>query len=228
MSVAHPQARRPAFRRRACLAAAAALGVVGAGCTAGKSQVATAEPAAARQADNPSPTRFALVAADTPPAPAASVPAARLEALAIRAELRAYNGAPPVIPHEIKQITSTNCLRCHGEGPEADEKGAPKVPHVILASCTQCHVEQESEWFMEVEPAPNTFDGIPAPEAGPRAFAGAPPVVPHSTLMRPNCLSCHGPFGLAPLRSSHPQRQVCLQCHAVSAALNQRPARAGP
>ncbi|MHC4274162.1 MAG: nitrate reductase cytochrome c-type subunit [Planctomycetota bacterium] len=228
MNVADPQARRPTPRRRACLVAAAVVGLAGAGCTAGKSQVAPADSAATRQAANPPATRFALVAADAPAIPAAAIPADRLEALSIRADLRAYNGAPPVIPHEIEQRTSGECLRCHGAGPEADEKGAPKVPHVFLASCTQCHIEQESEWFLETELAPNTFDGIPAPEGGFRAFTGAPPVVPHTTLMRSNCLSCHGPFGLAPLRSSHPERQSCRQCHAVPAALNQRPARPGP
>ncbi|MHC4218584.1 MAG: nitrate reductase cytochrome c-type subunit [Planctomycetota bacterium] len=222
MNVVDPPARRIFARRWSCLVATAMVGLVGVGCTAGKGKVAPVETASPQQAGDPPVTRFAAVAAETTALPAAEIPPARIEALSIRSELRAFDGAPPVIPHEIEQIASTDCLRCHGDGPAADDKGAPKVPHVFLASCTQCHVEQESEWFFEVELAPSTFVGRPAPEGGVRAFTGAPPVMPHTTLMRSNCLSCHGPFGLAPLRSSHPERQSCRQCHAAPADLNQR------
>jgi cytochrome c-type protein NapB len=126
------------------------------------------------------------------------------------------------VPHEIEQISSADCLRCHGDSPEADEKGAPKVPHAFLANCTQCHVEKESEYLFGEELVPNTFEGVAAPGGGSRAYVGAPPLVPHSTLMRSNCLSCHGPFGLLGLQTSHPERQGCLQCHGVSAPMNQR------
>jgi nitrate reductase (cytochrome), electron transfer subunit len=54
-----------------------------------------------------------------------------------------------------------------------------------------------------------------------RAFDGAPPTIPHSTLMRTDCLSCHGPQGLYGLRTPHPERQSCLQCHAPGAHLDQ-------
>jgi cytochrome c-type protein NapB len=197
------------------------LALAGAGCAAGKGDAASAEPGPAEDqtadADRP-----LVVSADPWVPPVGDVPEDRLEALSIRAELRAFSGAPPTVPHEIEQISSVDCLRCHGDSPEADEKGAPKVPHDFLANCTQCHVEDESEYLFGDEPVPNTFAGAAAPRGGSRAYVGAPPLVPHSTLMRSNCLSCHGRFGLIALKTSHPERRGCLQCHGVSATMNQR------
>ena len=221
MNVGNSNTNAPALIRLSGIAAAA-LVLAGAGCTAGKGNPAPAEPAAANQAKDPPATDFMLVSADPWVPPVAGVPEDRLEALAIRAERRAFDGAPPTVPHEIQQISSADCLGCHGDSPKADEKGAPKVPHVFLANCTQCHVEEESEYLYGEDPAPNTFDGVAAPRGGSRAYVGAPPLVPHSTLMRSNCLSCHGPFGLTALHTSHPERPNCLQCHGVSASLNQR------
>jgi cytochrome c-type protein NapB len=235
MNVLNTPTRPPASVRLARIVVTSVVGLAGAGCTAGGGNVAPAEATAARQADQqpaarraePAPSSpFALVAAEPWIPPVAQAPPDRVEALSVRAELRAFNGAPPVVPHEIDQLSATDCLRCHGDSPEADEKGAPKVPHAFLAGCTQCHVEAESEHFFETELAANTFDGLPAPHGGSRAYAGAPPLIPHTTFMRANCLSCHGPFGLPALQSSHPERQGCLQCHAVSAQLDQRAPRA--
>ncbi len=155
-------------------------------------------------------------------------PQERLAALAKRAELRAYFGAPPVIPHEIDQFDSeAECLACHGLGPDSDDAN-PKRPHRDLASCTQCHVIAELDLFIELEGAGNGFEGLPEPTGGSRAWVGAPPTIPHSTLMRDHCLSCHGPSGLVAIRSSHPQRLNCQQCHAPSAKLNQRQASDAP
>ncbi len=156
--------------------------------------------------------------------PALSVvdPQERLAALATRAETRAYFGAPPVIPHEIDQFDSkATCLTCHGVGPDGDDAN-PKTPHRDLASCTQCHVLAELDLFIELDAAGNSFHGLPEPNGGGRAWLGAPPTIPHSTLMRDQCLSCHGPSGLVGIRSSHPERLSCRQCHAPSAKLNQR------
>ncbi|MHC4709894.1 MAG: nitrate reductase cytochrome c-type subunit [Planctomycetota bacterium] len=199
--------------------AAAALVLAGTGCTAGKGNPDPAEQV--RAEDQPA-TDFALVSADPQVPPVADVPEDRLEALSIRAELRDFSGDPPTVPHEIEQISSADCLRCHGDSPEADEKGAPKVPHAFLANCTQCHVEDESEYLFGDELVPNTFESVAAPSGGSRAYVGAPPLVPHNTLMRSNCLSCHGTFGLTGLQTSHPARPNCLQCHGVSATMNQR------
>jgi len=43
-------------------------------------------------------------------------PAAKTAALEQRAMLRAYNGAPPVIPHAVNQMSADNCMMCHEEG----------------------------------------------------------------------------------------------------------------
>jgi cytochrome c-type protein NapB len=61
--------------------------------------------------------------------------------------------------------------------------------------------------------------------SGVRAYTGAPPEIPHSTWMRETCLACHGGTGAEGLRTRHPQRQSCTQCHAPSAGLNQGPVR---
>lgn len=144
----------------------------------------------------------------------------RLAALAERAELRAYWGAPPVVPHEIGQFESAaDCRTCHDQ--DSDE-AAPRTPHVHLAGCTQCHVEQERELFFELELADNSFRGLPEPIGGQRAWPGAPPTIPHPTFMRNRCLSCHGPDSRVGIRTDHPERQSCQQCHAPSAKINQR------
>jgi cytochrome c-type protein NapB len=46
--------------------------------------------------------------------------------------------------------------------------------------------------------------------------------MPHPMHMRSECDSCHGPSGRPGLRTSHPDRQNCVQCHASSAPLDQR------
>jgi cytochrome c-type protein NapB len=67
----------------------------------------------------------------------------------------------------------------------------------------------------------NEFVGTKAPLKGTRAWPQAPPTMPHRTLMREDCLSCHGPQGLFGLRTPHPDRRSCTQCHVPSAELDQ-------
>jgi cytochrome c-type protein NapB len=153
--------------------------------------------------------------------------ASRRETLAARARRRAFDGAPPVVPHPIDQRSTASCLVCHGEGlsigtaPTGVATRATKLSHGFLANCTQCHVEQQAtdlEAFPHVE---NSFEGKAAPLGGRRAWTGAPPTVPHSVFMRESCLSCHGPAGAEPIRTTHAWRTNCLQCHAPSAVLDQ-------
>jgi cytochrome c-type protein NapB len=149
-------------------------------------------------------------------------PEVKRAALATWEARRAYNGAPPVVPHPIAQQSSAACLACHGPGLRVGDLTASRVPHATMTSCTQCHVEQVFQGTIEpAEPVVNGFKGLPAPFEGPRAGPGAPPLVPHSTLMRTECLSCHGPSAPAGLQTTHPERLACLQCHAPSAELNQ-------
>jgi len=52
---------------------------------------------------------------------------------------RAYQGAPPLIPHDVEARKGA-CLTCHESG-LAD---APIVPHPTRSfSCLQCHVGQD-------------------------------------------------------------------------------------
>jgi cytochrome c-type protein NapB len=140
----------------------------------------------------------------------------------VRATRRAFPGAPPVVPHPIDQMSTSSCMVCHAEG-LAIGKGvrAPKMSHAVLTSCTQCHVDLESPDFAPGTIGANTFQRTETPFAGDRAWPGAPPAIPHPTWMRETCLSCHGPSGPAAIRTSHPTRVSCRQCHPQSAVLDQ-------
>lgn len=161
------------------------------------------------------------------------------EALRRRQSRRAYDGAPPTIPHHVKQSAAAECMACHGEGLRLGKLQASIIPHDNFTNCTQCHVpdmeglgdfpgsQQPPGSKNALPPDPrakgNTFTGTFPPRKGERAWDIAPPVIPHGTFMRQSCLSCHGPTGSDPMRSTHPERQNCTQCHAPSAALDLRP-----
>lgn len=145
-------------------------------------------------------------------------PAARLAALQRRAERRAYAGAPPVVPHAIAQRDPAACLVCHGPGQRIGALIAPRMSHPPYQNCQQCHVEARVI-DPAVDAALNAFIGAAECGPGPRAFATAPPAMPHRTFMREDCLSCHGPLGAPALRTTHPERTNCQQCHAPSAHL---------
>lgn len=152
---------------------------------------------------------------------------ARAQARTARAARRAFDGAPPVVPHPIDQNSSAACLSCHGQGVVIGERVAPKISHPAYAGCTQCHVESQA-----VNPGVRAAASVSMIEssflrresfAGDRAYPGAPPTIPHASLMRNDCLSCHGPGGHAGLKTSHPARQSCTQCHALSAQSDAQP-----
>ena len=147
----------------------------------------------------------------------------KLRSLAIRASRRAFNGAPPVIPHAIDRTNDAACYACHGEGALIGERVANRMSHGPLANCLQCHAAPPPQPFANFEnEVANSFVGLPAPNAGPRAFEGAPPAIPHSTWMRQRCLSCHGGVvGWPGLEVTHRWRTNCMQCHATSAKLEQ-------
>ncbi len=142
-------------------------------------------------------------------------------ALAMRQQNRAFNGAPPTIPHPVEQLSTQTCMVCHGNGVKTETFRVSKMSHQFLANCTQCHVEAVPQNFTATEFGENTFVGLPAPTGGARAFPNAPPTIPHSTWMRVDCMSCHGPTGLHGIRTAHPWRQNCQQCHAPSSKLDQ-------
>jgi cytochrome c-type protein NapB len=152
-------------------------------------------------------------------------PTLRLEALAKRAAARAFEGAPPLVPHSIDQINPAACKLCHQNGLQVGGVVAPKMSHNLLNNCTQCHVESQNTALLSQNPplTSNAFVGLEAPGPGKRAWPGAPPTIPHATWMRQQCASCHGVFNETGLRSSHPWRTNCMQCHAPSANLDEWP-----
>lgn len=142
--------------------------------------------------------------------------ATRRASLATRAERRAYNGAPPVIPHAAYALDDRSCLACHGQALRLSTRTAKALPHPHLTNCTQCHAPAAPPFFegQGGTLADNAWVGIPAPREGARAAPGAPPAVPHTLHMRNNCLACHGTHGWPGMQTSHPERRSCLQCHA--------------
>ncbi len=176
---------------------------------------------------------FRQIPASTPESPASKEK--KLAALGDRANRRAYDGAPPMVPHPVPQASSVSCLACHGQGLQVKDRFASKISHPAYGgSCTQCHVSMQSPVPSLDSPqlsdilTENSFQGRETPANQPRAWPGAPPVVPHRTLMRNDCMSCHGPNGLFALRTPHPERQSCTQCHVPSADNDQRQFVASP
>ncbi|MCA9584788.1 MAG: hypothetical protein KC657_05470 [Myxococcales bacterium] len=150
--------------------------------------------------------------------------AQRAAVLEDRATRRAYDGAPPTIPHAVVASGAFECLGCHARGLVVAGKRAPRMSHERHDNCTQCHAPSSGPPGPPREPlAGNTFVGRASPTVGERAWPGAPPTIPHSTRMRSDCGSCHGVGGSLGVRSTHPWRQSCTQCHAPSAELDGRP-----
>jgi cytochrome c-type protein NapB len=157
-------------------------------------------------------------AASSPPKKASSVKE-RESILAERAKRRAFDGAPPYIPHPTASISVSACLACHEKGISIGDKVASRMSHPVYGNCTQCHVEIASG---EPDHANNSFLAFTA-SLGERASAGAPPAMPHPLWMRNECQSCHGSTGPQALRITHPERQNCLQCHATTSPIDQAP-----
>lgn len=134
----------------------------------------------------------------------------------VRAARRAYDGAPPTIPHD---DFGAACSACHdAQGISVEGVGyAPANPHAATpeigqtARCRQCHVFViEDELFVA-----SNFEGLQQDlRPGGRLNSIAPPTIPHRTLMRGNCVACHiGPGAREEIVTSHPERARCRQCH---------------
>jgi cytochrome c-type protein NapB len=134
---------------------------------------------------------------------------------AARAEGRAYDGAPPTIPHAIVG----ECATCHNDDGSAiaGVGAAPASPHGRdrmngdMRRCRQCHVPSATPALFVA----SRFSGLPqGPWRGGRFYDGAPPTIPHPLQLREQCLSCHaGPAARAEIQTSHPERVRCRQCH---------------
>jgi len=133
-----------------------------------------------------------------------------------RAAARAYDGAPPVIPHD---ASATACRTCHDDdGTEIPGIGvAPASPHGEASSvgsmsrCRRCHVPRATSSVMVA----SGFIGLPQGVwRTARATPGAPPTIPHPLFLRTNCLACHAGAGSrVEIRTPHPERIRCQQCH---------------
>lgn len=149
---------------------------------------------------------------------------ARKKAQEERAEHRAFEGAPPTIPHPVAQDNGLECRECHLRGGMMGQALVPPLSHEPYQQCTQCHVPERSSaprGAIAFDVA-NRFEPQRAAPA-PSRWSIAPPQTPHSTLMRDRCDSCHGVYGRHGLQTTHPERQSCEQCHASSAAVDLRP-----
>lgn len=124
-----------------------------------------------------------------------------------------FAGAPPPIPHAVKELGRESCLACHENGITlSDREIAVAMPHDYVGQCQQCHLEQKKGAPLF---AVNGFRGLPEPRKPIRTNRSAPPVIPHSISMRKNCLACHGPEGYPELATPHPDRANCTQCHLI-------------
>lgn len=156
---------------------------------------------------------------------ASATDAQRIAAVELRSIRRAFSGAPPVVPHAIDERNAQACLACHGAGLKVGQVIAPKMSHHYLPNCTQCHVEsaQNAPWALAAATPRTEFVGLSEPGRGERAGPGAPPTIPHAVWMRSSCTTCHGSLGKEGLRTSHPWRANCTQCHAPSRGFDWSP-----
>lgn len=159
--------------------------------------------------------------ADTVPVP--NQEGAVKSAALVRADRRAYDGAPPTIPHEPFGMDCSSCHNPRGM-PVSGVGFAPASPHEGTARvggttrCRQCHVfATDDGTFVDSE-----YEGFRQDlRAGGRATPGAPPTIPHRTLMRENCVACHdGPGAREEIRTAHPERTRCRQCHVPVTGLD--------
>ena len=132
-------------------------------------------------------------------------------------ENRAFYGAPPSIPHDVAEMNmgANSCLKCHDNGGFVAKYNAyaPVSPHPEKINCRQCHVPEKTEGlFVDTK-----WTRTKGARIGNRALVTSPPVIPHQIQLRENCLSCHaGPSAPKEIRTSHPNRINCRQCHVLN------------
>lgn len=133
---------------------------------------------------------------------------------------RAYPGAPPTIPHPLlseEGIGGKSCLQCHNNGGYVDQfkAYAPVTPHPEMLNCRQCHVPTKTKGVFKE----SNYKKTGFPELHQSAMPGSPPMIPHTLMMRENCMSCHAGAGARKdIRVSHANRVNCRQCHVPNTA----------
>ena len=127
---------------------------------------------------------------------------------------RAYPGAPPHIPHAVSKEMKIkqNCNVCHEKGGYVPHLQAftPVTPHPDYVNCLQCHGLNEGPGLFKE----TMWEKMNPPALKKSALPGGPLQVPHSLQYRQNCQACHsGPAAMVEIRSPHPERVNCIQCH---------------
>jgi cytochrome c-type protein NapB len=137
-----------------------------------------------------------------------------------REELRAFYTAPPVIPHAVATRDNSLCLYCHNDLLKLGNKTTVPMPHAILSNCQQCHVQALPYHDLgPAEPVVSNWTGLTEPKAGNKTQPASPPTIPHRVFLREKCLTCHNPkHPNLQMRSPHPERSNCMQCHVPDTA----------
>ncbi|MCA9069681.1 MAG: hypothetical protein KDA84_12190 [Planctomycetaceae bacterium] len=145
---------------------------------------------------------------ETPPKPLEPT------AMPMRAERRAFYGAPPVIPHKLLGGKCVNCHNADGDKVLPGVGVAPANPHLKTpgmseeSRCLQCHIFQNEEpLFAESEFTPWVVHLK-------KQDSRQPPAIPHTSFMREDCNACHAGLASRPeIRCNHAERKRCQQCH---------------
>jgi cytochrome c-type protein NapB len=167
--------------------------------------------------------------------------------------LRAYPGAPPRIPHGLTPAETRRggCKTCHERGGYSQRFGAyvPLTPHPDFGECLQCHVgdaQLMSNPLPSSDPnarcrqchAPGSrrwrdsslaWSPMPWPAVIASSAGDPPPPIPHDLDLRGNCLACHSaPSAVAEIRTPHPERANCRQCHVEAGRVSEDLVRSAP
>ena len=154
--------------------------------------------------------------------------------------LRAYPGSPPRIPHGFTadEFRTGACNTCHQRGGYSPRFNAyvPVTPHPEMPACLQCHVGRDEVTGVSLpslDPstvcrqchapgaarwAESLVDWRPMawPSRVRPAENGGVPAINHDLFFRGNCLACHsGPSAVAEIRTTHPERADCRECHVL-------------
>ncbi|MDH3272333.1 MAG: hypothetical protein OEN56_13420 [Gemmatimonadota bacterium] len=165
--------------------------------------------------------------------------AGHVRSVEIYRRLRAYPGAPPRVPHGLtdEEYRRGTCNLCHERGGWVARFGtyAPVTPHPQYGACLQCHAARDelvgvalpsgpadvvcAQCHVDPDAQPGLFvasdwRGAAWAETDLRAMPESPHRIPHRIEGRGNCLACHaGPAAIAEIRTDHPERVNCRQCH---------------
>ena len=145
--------------------------------------------------------------------PSAGYPEDSRRSLQVYYDRRPFAGGAPWVPHALPPEgyrTDSTCLACHEKGGVyAWEAWAPTTPHPERGGCAWCHQDGSL-----VDPDPARWETNPPPAINQQKTPWEPPAIPHPIAGRERCVTCHsGPGAVIELRTPHPERAHCRQCH---------------